>query len=69
MSQKVRSKSTLVLVENNQIEIDQEQIEANGIKIKKFLGNLVLSNQKKVSELSKEHRVLLVFIKFFGCPL
>jgi hypothetical protein len=52
-----------------EFEIKEKEEYSNDTATKKIINSMVLNNQMKIGELSKQHRILLVFIKFFGCPM
>jgi hypothetical protein len=47
----------------------QMKSEENNNFIQKELQHMTTSLNKTVYELSKEHRVVCLFIKWFGCPM
>jgi hypothetical protein len=51
------------------IEIKEEKVEKNIKKINEIFENMKVQNGMSINELSKDHRILLIFIKFIGCPL
>jgi hypothetical protein len=50
-------------------EIKQKEHNSNEAMTKKIINSMVLNNKMKIGDLSTQHRILLIFIKFFGCPM
>jgi hypothetical protein len=50
-------------------KVKEEIVEKNKKKINEIFEKMKVQNGKSINELSQDHRLLLIFIKFFGCPL
>jgi hypothetical protein len=51
------------------IKTKENKVEKNIKVIHEIFDHMKVQNGMSINELSNEHRILLIFIKFFGCPM